>query len=239
MKVFETHVRVASGSEPGRAAFSERGSVSVISIAMIGGILALTGCIAGISAAFAVKQRIVGAADAAAVAAADVVSGAMPGYPCARADDAASINGATMVDCVINGPSVSVLVKAQILTFEVRVRARAGPPRTLEPFSVEDGLEVAVFDGARPAVEGVVGSEFHAATPCIEVALAARLSLYFDSRARVTRLQELGSDGFAFQRTIGQFRGIRPHRCCTHEGHFPRPQRHRKVCAEGERARND
>jgi secretion/DNA translocation related TadE-like protein len=134
----------------------ERGSVSVIALGMIAGVLALTGCIAALSAAFVAKQRLVGAADAAAVAAADVVSGVVPGYPCERAEEAARINGATLVDCAVDGPVASVLVSAQVLAIEVRVRARAGPPRAAGEPSVEDGLEVAVFDGTRPAVERVV-----------------------------------------------------------------------------------
>lgn len=193
-------------AEPG-----QRGAISVVAVGMIAGVLALTGGIAGISAAFVVKQQVSGAADAAAVAAADVATGAVSGYPCERAAQVAALNGATLVECAGDGPIASVVVSALFLAFEVRSRARAGPPEGMVTGSVEDGLEVAVFDGARPTVEGVVRREFYAAPSRVEVALAAGLGPDLDPGAGITRFQELGRDGLAFERTVGQFRGVRPH----------------------------
>ncbi len=189
---------------------AERGSISVIAIGMIAGVVALTGSIAGISAALVTKQRIAGAADAAAIAAADVASGAVSGYPCASADDAARLNGATLVECAVDGPVASVLVSARVLAFEVRARARAGPPGGVMPGSVENSLEIAVFDGARPAVERIVGGEFDAATSRVEVVFAARLRPDLESWTGITGLQELGGDCLALERTVRQFRGVGP-----------------------------
>lgn len=197
--------RLATSAAPG-----QRGSISVVAVGMIAGVLALTGGIVGISGAFVVKQRVSGAADVAAVAAADVATGAVSGYPCERAAATAALNGATLLECAIDGPIASVVVSAVFLAFEVRSRARAGPPMKAVPGSVEDGLEVAVFDGARPAVEGVVRREFDAAASRVEVALAARLGPDLDPGPGITRFQELGGDGLALKRTIGQFRGVRP-----------------------------
>jgi hypothetical protein len=121
------------------------------------------------------------------------------------------LNGATLVECAVDGPVASVLVSAEVLAFEVRARARAGPPGGAMPGSVEYGLEIAVIDGARAAVERVFGGEFDAAAASVEVTFATRLRPDLESWTRVARLQELGGDGFAFERTIGQFRGVRPH----------------------------
>ncbi|WP_338031585.1 Rv3654c family TadE-like protein [Diaminobutyricibacter tongyongensis] len=189
----------------------ERGSISVIAVGIIAGVLALTGSIAGITTAFVAKQRVAGAADAAAVAAADAASGAVSGYPCERAAETATLNGASLIECIVDGPIASVRVSAQFLAFEVRARARAGPQESAVWQSVEDGLQVAILDGARPAVERVVGREFDSATSRVEVALAAGFRSDLDPGAGVAGLQELGGDGLAFERTIGQFRGVRPH----------------------------
>jgi secretion/DNA translocation related TadE-like protein len=189
---------------------TEQGSISVVAVGMIASVVALTGSIVGISGALVVKQRLTGAADAAAIAAADTATGAVPGYPCARADAVAKINGATLIDCALDGPIASVGVSAPFLTFELRARARAGPPEGATG-SVEDRLEVAVFDRTRPAFARVVGGELDAAAPRVEVGLAARPGPDLDSRTRVTRLEELFRDGLAFERTIGQFRGVGPH----------------------------
>ncbi|WP_426519523.1 Rv3654c family TadE-like protein [Diaminobutyricibacter sp. McL0618] len=195
---------------PTEQAAGDRGSVTVVAIGLIAGVVALTGGIAAISAALVFKQRIAGAADSAAVAAADVVSGAVPGYPCARAEEAARLNGAVLIDCTIDGMIASVLVSAYVLTFEVRARARAGPPDGVVG-SVENGLEKVVVDGARPAVERVVGGELDATASRVEVVLASRLRPDLESRARVTGLQELGGDGLSLERAIGQLRGVRPY----------------------------
>ena len=202
---------------PTEQAGNERGSITVIAIGLIAGVVALTGCIAGISAALVARQRIAGAADAAAIAAADVASGAVSGYPCGRADEAARLNGAVLIDCAVDGTIASVLVSAEVLALEVRARARAGPPDGAAAgsegpkVSVENGLEKSVIDGTRPAVQRVVGGELDTAATRVEVVLASRLRPDLESRTGVTGLQELGSDGLSLERTIGQLRGVRPH----------------------------
>ena len=193
------------------SACDERGSITVIAIGMIAGVIALTGCIAGITAALVVKQRVAGAADAAAVAAADVVSGAVAGYPCERAENVARLNEASLIDCGVDGPIASVLVSAQVLAFEVRARARAGPPDGAIADSVEDGLEIAVFDGTRPAVERVVGGELDSTAARVQVAFAPGLRSDLESWTGITGLKELGGDGLSLERTIGQLGGVRPH----------------------------
>ena len=58
---------------------------------------------------FVATQRVANAADAAALAAADATSGAVPGVPCDLAAGVAARNGATLVGCEIDGPVASVI----------------------------------------------------------------------------------------------------------------------------------
>ena len=73
-------------------------------------------------------QRLTGAADAAALAAADAASGAVAGFPCARADEIASRASAEVVSCEVEGLIATVRVAAAFGPFPASAVARAGPP---------------------------------------------------------------------------------------------------------------
>lgn len=107
---------------------NERGSGTVLSVAVLAGILAIVGMVIPVSLALAVKQRVVGAADAAALAAADTASGFASGIPCDAATKAARLNGAELSECDIEGLVATVTARAGYLGLEVSVSARAGPP---------------------------------------------------------------------------------------------------------------
>ena len=102
---------------------------SVLSV----GVVAVTAALAiGYGAAGAVAGRAAhaaGVADAAALAAADAVSGYLPGVPCERAADVAAAGGAALEDCALEGHDAIVEVSVSAGAFTVRARARAGPPR--------------------------------------------------------------------------------------------------------------
>jgi secretion/DNA translocation related TadE-like protein len=106
----------------------QRGSGTVLSVAVLAGIIALVGMVIPVSLALAVKQRVVGAADAAALAAADTASGFASGYPCDVAAKAAQLNGAELSGCDVEGLVATVTARAGYLGLEVNVSARAGPP---------------------------------------------------------------------------------------------------------------
>lgn len=76
------------------------------------------------------KQRSAAAADAAALAAADVAVGIVPGVPCAAAASLATANGAILTRCEPDGAVVTVRVDIRILGFDVPATATAGPPGT-------------------------------------------------------------------------------------------------------------
>lgn len=87
--------------------------------------------IAGLSAVGAAaihSQRLAGAADSAALAAADTVTGLAAGDPCDRAGDLAAIAGAAVAACDIDGFVVTVTVTARFGVFATSATARAGPP---------------------------------------------------------------------------------------------------------------
>ncbi|MFE2773681.1 helicase [Microbacterium resistens] len=77
-------------------------------------------------------QRVTSAADAAALAAADVVSGAVPlaADPCAVAERVAAASGAILEWCRLDdGPGVAtVQVFAAYAGITAAARSRAGPP---------------------------------------------------------------------------------------------------------------
>ncbi|MGP3534752.1 helicase [Microbacterium sp. RD1] len=76
-------------------------------------------------------QRLAGVADAAALAAADALSGAVTGQPCARAAEVAAAGGAAVSSCVLDGLVATVSVAASWGVFPAGAVARAGPPRNV------------------------------------------------------------------------------------------------------------
>lgn len=108
----------------------DTGSGSILAMAIAVVTLALTGLIVPIYAATALRQSSALAADAAALAAADAVAGAVTGYPCERAEQAAQLNGARLGACTLDGLIVTVTVQRLYLGFQMTARSRAGPPTT-------------------------------------------------------------------------------------------------------------
>lgn len=87
----------------------------------------LTGLVVA-GAAGAESQRAAGVADAAALAAADAVSGAVPGDPCGLAAEVAAAQAATVTECTLDGLVATVAIQTRFASFPVHARARAGPP---------------------------------------------------------------------------------------------------------------
>jgi len=80
------------------------------------------------SAAAVSSQRLAGAADAAALAAADTASGAVSGDPCGRAGEIAAASGASLEACAVDGLIATVTVSGPFGALAVTASARAGPP---------------------------------------------------------------------------------------------------------------
>jgi hypothetical protein len=73
-------------------------------------------------------QRLAAAADAAALAAADTASGAVPGVPCERAAEVAATAAAHVVACDLDELVATVTVSAPFGVMPASASARAGPP---------------------------------------------------------------------------------------------------------------
>ena len=84
--------------------------------------------LAAVGGAAAESQRVAGIADAAALAAADAASGALPGDPCVRAAEVAGAQRASVASCVLDGLVATVTVSTAYAALPVHATARAGPP---------------------------------------------------------------------------------------------------------------
>ena len=107
---------------------NERGAGSVLAVAVVAAVLCITMMLVPLYSVLAKKQAMAGAADAAALAAADVRVGLDPGEPCAVAARVAAANRARLSSCKVDGLVVTVAVTATIAGFSVGVAATAGPP---------------------------------------------------------------------------------------------------------------
>ncbi len=106
---------------------TERGAGSILAIALLAAILACLTLVIPFSSALIVRASVIGAADASALAAADVAVGIVPGIPCATAASVATANRAHLQECQVDGVIVTVRVSAAILGFPVTATATAGP----------------------------------------------------------------------------------------------------------------
>ena len=108
----------------------EHGSGSVLAIAVLGAVVLVSGAaILGLGA-LAAQQGVQAAADAAALAAADTLSGRSAGYPCENAARAAALDQASVASCETDGLVAVVTVSREWSRLDLTARARAGPPGT-------------------------------------------------------------------------------------------------------------
>jgi secretion/DNA translocation related TadE-like protein len=100
----------------------------VLALAVIGAVTLVAFAALALGAALTVRQRVIGAADAAALAAADGASGAVVGEPCVLARRVAETAGAALDSCSLDGLVATVAVSARIGPVPFAARSRAGPP---------------------------------------------------------------------------------------------------------------
>ncbi|ANP71486.1 Rv3654c family TadE-like protein [Cryobacterium arcticum] len=106
----------------------EHGSGSVLAVAVVGAIAAVTLLLLPILGLLTIGQTVRAAADASALAGADTAAGLVPGVPCELAQRAADLNSARLVACTVDGLVVTVTVTRNAGGFVLSTRARAGPP---------------------------------------------------------------------------------------------------------------
>jgi secretion/DNA translocation related TadE-like protein len=90
----------------------------------------LTGILVVVCGALVGRHAVAGAADAGALAAADVASGRLQGEPCSAAAGVVEANLATLDSCTVDGLVVTVVASRWMHGLPVRVTATAGPPRS-------------------------------------------------------------------------------------------------------------
>lgn len=108
----------------------DRGAGSILAVGVLATIVATLLLITPLWRVLIIRAEMTGAADAAALAAADVARGISPGVPCVVAASVARANGALVNECLADGVIVTVRVSATVLAFSVTATATAGPPPT-------------------------------------------------------------------------------------------------------------
>ncbi len=106
---------------------TDRGSGSILAVAILAAMLCLVSLLLPLVAVLSAKQRVSAAADASALAAADVAVGILPGIPCTEAGRVAAANGASLGACEADGLVVTVEARGSVLGFAVIATATAGP----------------------------------------------------------------------------------------------------------------
>lgn len=107
----------------------ERGSGGVLALAVLALLSVLAIAVVGVGVALAARQRVIAAADAGALAAADTALGIHPGVPCLVAEAVVAAQDAALTSCRVEGVVATVTASATIAGVLVEARARAGPPR--------------------------------------------------------------------------------------------------------------
>lgn len=103
----------------------------MIAVGIMAAVLSLTALSIPLYSVLAAKQAVAGAADAAALAAADVAVGRIPGVPCSAAGTMAAANKAKLVGCRADGLVVTVRAEVGVFGFAVGATATAGPPNAV------------------------------------------------------------------------------------------------------------
>lgn len=120
----------------GRVAEADDGAGGVLAVAIVGATVVATLGVLALSAALATSQRVISAADAAALAAADVVLGVVAGEPCALASEVARAHDAVLTACRIDGAEAHVTTEDVFAGIPISASARAGPaPRRRRPLA--------------------------------------------------------------------------------------------------------
>jgi secretion/DNA translocation related TadE-like protein len=106
----------------------EHGAGSVLALAAVAVTVTLTTAAVAVAGAWGARQLAGVAADAAALAAADVAVGRASGDPCDRAAEVAAANGASVTGCAVKGVIVTIDVSVPYHGWQTHASARAGPP---------------------------------------------------------------------------------------------------------------
>jgi secretion/DNA translocation related TadE-like protein len=120
----------------------DRGAGSILVVAILAAVIGLTVLSLPLYSVLVVKRAMGGAADAAALAAAEVAVGRAPGITCVVAERVAEANGAVLTDCHPDGLVVTVRVETLVLSFTVAAISSAGPPQASGPESMAPAADL-------------------------------------------------------------------------------------------------
>jgi secretion/DNA translocation related TadE-like protein len=107
---------------------SDRGSGSILAVSILAAMVTAVGVLLPTTAVAVGRARASNASDAAALAAADVASGLLPGSPCEAAEVVAAANGATLSACSVDGTTVTVEASVGAGILVVHGVSTAGQP---------------------------------------------------------------------------------------------------------------
>lgn len=108
---------------------NDRGSGGILALAVLALIAVMALAVAGMGVGLATQQRVIAAADAGALAAADTALGIHPGVPCLVAAEVAGAHAVTLTACRVDGVVATVTASASFAGIPIEATARAGPPR--------------------------------------------------------------------------------------------------------------
>lgn len=126
------HEGEGDGDRCQRRADRDRGSATVLSLAVVAALCVVFGMVLALGQAAVVRHRAATGADLAALAAAEYWAQG-PGAACARGREAAAAHGVRLVRCAVAGEISDVTAASGWGPFEAEVRARAGPPTAAAP----------------------------------------------------------------------------------------------------------
>ncbi|WP_081689951.1 Rv3654c family TadE-like protein [Leifsonia xyli] len=125
---------VRSGLSPARGVAvplsSDRGAGTVLAVLIVAVVVVVGLLVMAVCGALAAQRRAGVAADLAALAAADIAIGRLPGEPCEVARNIARANGAVVSACAVTEAVAVVTVQVGYAGLVASASARAGPAGT-------------------------------------------------------------------------------------------------------------
>jgi secretion/DNA translocation related TadE-like protein len=106
----------------------DRGAGSVLALAVVAALGLGMSVLLPFTLLLPIKPRVKGAADAAALAAADAAVGLVPGAPCELAATVADANGSSVLTCRVDGLVATVSTGTTVLGVPISATSSAGPP---------------------------------------------------------------------------------------------------------------
>jgi len=118
-----------TGASRASGAHADAGTGGVLALALVAATVLVALAVLTLGSALAVRQRVIAAADAGALAAADALLGVVADDPCRLAREVAAAHRVAFAGCVVEGAEVVVTMRADAAGLPIQVSSRAGPPR--------------------------------------------------------------------------------------------------------------